>query len=254
MIDKSLMKSLKEATNLSLSALYKRIQRKKQDLGFIVTIEQAVALLASENGIDISRYLNKDELSELRRLQTQPSQVVKKIASKKVITQPKIMRFASGLQIQDPLLSNKILGEAVEMAKVYPLIYTFENSVRNVISLVLAKKYGQDWWDTHVAKPVKDRVQKRINDESNNPWHGRRGSAPIFYTDIKDLQSIIRNNWGDFLSLFPNQNWVETRISEIERSRNIIAHNNPLCKRDVDRVNIYFKDWETQLRAVKDKI
>lgn len=254
MIDKSLMKSLKEATNLSLSALYKRIQRKKQDLGFIVTIEQAAALLASENGIDISKYLNKDELSELRRLQTQPSQVVKKIVSKKAITRPKVIQFALGLQVEDPLLSTKTVSEAFEMSEVYGVIYIFENSVRNVISLVLAKKYGANWWDTQVGEKVKDRVQKRIGDESNNPWHGRRGSAPIFYTDIKDLQSIIKNNWSDFECLFPSQIWVETRISEIERSRNIIAHNNPLRKLDIDRIKIYFKDWETQLKAVKDKI
>lgn len=254
MIDKQIMQSLKEKTNLSLSAIYGRIQRKKEKMGYTITRENAAALLASESGIDISKYLNKDELSELRRLQGQPLPMIKKAISRQATPQPKIIRLNSGLEIQDPLLPNKTLGEAVEMGKVYPVIYTFENSIRNVISLVLTKRYGEGWWDTQVVEKVRDKVQNRINDEIRNPWHGKRGSAPIFYTDIKDLQSIIKNNWGDFTSLFPSQNWVETRISEIERSRNIIAHNNPLAKRDIKRIRVYFEDWEAQLKAVKDKL
>jgi len=93
-----------------------------------------------------------------------------------------------------------------------------------------------------------------MDDEINNPWHGKRGSAPIFYTLIDDLKSIIKNNWGDFASLFPNQTWIDTRIGEIERSRNIIAHNNPLAKRDIDRIKLYFEDWEAQVKTIKNKI
>jgi hypothetical protein len=248
------MDSLKKKTSLSLRAIYKRIQRKKESLGFTVTLEQAAALLASECGIDISKILEPKALAELRALQVQKPQVIEKAVSKKTIAQPKILNFASGLQMQDPFLASGVLREAEKMKEVYPIIYVFENSVRNVISLVLTKKYGLDWWDKRVAKPVRDRIQGRIDDETNNPWHGKRGVAPIFYADIKDLQSIIKNNWGDFQSLFPNQNWIEARIGEIERSRNIVAHNNPLCERDIKRVRIYFEDWETQIGAVKDKI
>lgn len=254
MIDKYLMKSLKEATNLSLPALYKQIQRKKQDLGFTVTIEQAAALIASECGIDISKFLEREELSELRSLQTQTPQVVKKVVSKKVITQPKIMQVASGLQVQDPFLSNKILREAIEMKEVYPIIYIFENSVRNVISLVLDKKYGENWWDTKVRPKMQDRVKGRIDKEAANRWHGRRGTAPIFYTDINDLLSIIMNNWADFASLFPDQDWIKSRIKEIEMSRNIVAHNNPLARRDIKRISLYFEDWADQLKVLKDRI
>ena len=255
MIDKRIIEALKTNLDIGAAAIYERIKKLRESRKFTISKEQAAALLAAESGIDISKFLKPEELSELSRLPIQAPPIIKNVVYKQPTSQTKILKSSSGLQIQDPLLSSRIFGEVIEMANnVYPIIYIFENSVRNVISLVLTKKYGQDWWDTHVAKPVKDRVQGRINDESNNPWHGRRGSAPIFYTDIKDLQSIIKNNWGDFASLFPNQNWVETRISEIERSRNIIAHNNPLAKRDIRRISVYFEDWEVQLKAVKDKI
>ena len=97
-------------------------------------------------------------------------------------------------------------------------------------------------------------MKDRISKESANPWHGKRGSAPIFYTDIKHLFSIIKNNWPDFEDLFPNQNWIETRISEIEISRNIVAHNNPLAKRDIQRLSLYFEDWENQINIIKESI
>lgn len=248
------MKSLEDATKLRLSALYKRIQGKKRDLGFTVTREQAAALLAAEYGIDISKFLKPEELSELRRLQTQTPQVVKKVVSRKGITQPKIIQLASGLQVQDPFLSSKILREAVEMRDVYPVIYIFENSVRNIISLVLKKKYGEKWWDTRVKPKIQDKVKDRMDKEAANRWHGRRGSAPIFYTDISDLLSIIMNNWTDFVNLFPDQDWIKSRIKEIEMSRNIVAHNNPLARRDIERISVYFEDWADQLRVLKDKI
>lgn len=254
MIDKRILEALKSKLKLSRSAIYRHIEKIREARGYIISREQAAALFASENAIDISKVLTQEELSALRGLQAQPSQVVKKIVSKKMITQLKIMQFATGLQVQAPLLSDKILREAGEMAKVYPIIYTFENSVRNVISLVLTKKYGANWWDTQVKPKMQQKVKERMDKESANRWHGKRGSAPIFYTEIRDLITIIRDNWIDFVSLFPSQSWIESRISDIEMSRNIVAHNNPLAKRDVQRITVYFEDWVDQLKAFKDKV
>lgn len=254
MIDKSLLRSLRDVSDLGTSTIYKQIQRKQEDLGFRVTKGQAAALVASEFGIDISKFLSPEELAELRRLPIQAPQVVKKVVSKKLVAQPKIMQFASGLQVQDPFLSDKIRREAGEMSGVYPIIYIFENSVRNVISLVLKKKYGENWWDTQVNTTIQGKVKNRMDKEAANRWHGRRGAAPIFYTDINHLLSIIMNNWADFAGLFPDQDWLKSRIKEIEMSRNIVAHNNPLDKHDIRRIEVYFEDWLKQIKALKDKI
>ena len=40
--------------------------------------------------------------------------------------------------------------------------------------------------------------------------------------------------------------WVSNRIEEIELSRNIVAHHNPLSDDDIQRVKIFFKDWTKQ--------
>lgn len=254
MIDGRIIEALKSNLDIGYAAVYERIKKVRESRGFTISKEQAAALLASENGIDIAKYLKQDELSELRKLQSQSPVVIKKVIKRQPIPQPKIIKFSSGLQIQDPLLPPKITRESVEMANIYTVLYTFENSVRNVISLRLSKKYGENWWKIKVSPRIQEKVNDRIAKESANPWHGKRGSAPIFYTDINHLLSIIKNNWSDFESLFPNQSWIETRISEIEMSRNIVAHNNPLTKRDINRISLYFGDWEAQLKVVKDRI
>jgi len=144
LIDKRIIEALKSNLDIGYSAIYERIKKVRESKGFTISKEQAAALLASENGIDISKYLKQDELSELRKLQTQVPPIIKKVVHKQVIPQSKIIRLNSGLEIQDPLLPVKTSSKAIEMAEVYVYIYIFENSVRNVISLVLSKKYGTD--------------------------------------------------------------------------------------------------------------
>lgn len=254
MIDRRIIEALKSQLDLSSRAIYKRIQKVRESRAFTISGEEAAALLAAESGIDILKYLNQDQLSELRKLQAQQPVVIKKIEVKKAAPQPKVIQLASGLQVKETLLSNKTLSEALEMKEIYPIIYIFENSVRNFISSVLTSHYGVNWWDSRVRPKIQDKVKGRMEKEAANRWHGRRGTAPIFYTDINDLLSIIRDNWTDFTDLFSSQSWIESRISDIEMSRNIIAHNNPLDKHDIRRIEVYFEDWVKLLEAGKDKI
>lgn len=254
MIDKRILDALERELNIGVKGIYSRIQKTRKARGFIISREQAAALLASENGIDISKFLSKEELNDLRKLQGQTITVSTKVVQKRTQTQQKIIKLGTGRDVKDNLLPSNIINEASRMSEIYPILYIFENSVRNIISLVLSKRYGDDWWLTKVSKPIRDKVTGRISKESANPWHGKRGSAPIYYTDISHLLSIIRNNWEDFIHILPNQSWIETRINEIEMSRNIVAHNNPLTKRDIQRITLYFEDWENQIKSVKNLI
>ncbi|EHM17613.1 hypothetical protein MBOL_41990 [Mycobacteroides abscessus subsp. bolletii BD] len=75
----------------------------------------------------------------------------------------------------------------------------------------------------------------------------KRGAGEIYYTDFGDLASLIRNNWDDFDDLFPHPEWVISRFSELELSRNIVAHNNSLEKNEMDRIKLYLRDWIRQV-------
>ena len=157
------------------------------------------------------------------------------------------INIGAEIRIIDPLLPRALVDEAAEMSKIFPVIYLFENSVRNLVKIVLENKYGDGWWDSKVSTKTKDKVDDRLKQEDANRWHGKRGVHKIFYTDIEDLKSIIISNWEDFKAIFRNQAWVQSKIEEIELSRNIIAHNNPLSDRDIKRLRINFEDWIRQI-------
>jgi len=129
----------------------------------------------------------------------------------------------------------------------YLAFFCLENSVRELINERLSERHGSGWWQHKATRAVQDRVKIRQEKEGKNRWHARRGAAEIYYTDFGDLSSLIQNCWTDFEDLFPDVNWVVTRFAELEASRNIVAHNNLLDSREMDRIKIYLTDWIRQV-------
>ena len=167
------------------------------------------------------------------------------------------VNICKNISLKNPILSEKVLKEAKYMAeKVYPLLYVFENSAREMIIRVMRNSYGDNWWDidTKVSTDIRNTVKDRIAKEDRNPWHGRRGAHPIYYTDLEHLGQIVKNNWPLFKLILPTQEWFLQRVKEISHSRNPVAHMNPLSKEDVDRIKVYTKDWEKQIAQKKSAI
>ena len=189
-------------------------------------------------------------------LQSGPHVVIKekKSSSKKSKTNKPLIFNFTNFKIEDQLLPKKLADEANYMAsKVYPIIYVYENSIRNFILKLLEKKYDKDWWDkASISASTKTKVQKRMSSENTNKWHGKRGAHPIYYTDIDDLKNIITSNWNDFKSyLKTSQQIVIANIEIIEQSRNVVSHNNPLSKDDIDSVTVHFKQWIKLIKNIK---
>ncbi|MDV3278686.1 MAG: hypothetical protein LYZ69_09540 [Nitrososphaerales archaeon] len=162
------------------------------------------------------------------------------------------VRFSDELKIENPGLPESVIREALEMQKLYPYLYLFENSVRHFIMSNMEAKHGSEWWTTTVAKPIQSKAQDRMQKEGRNRWHGKRGAHPIFYVDIDDLNKIITANYSSFKAKMPDLRrpleWVSQRIEEIEISRNVVAHNNPLSEDDIRRLKVFYNDWVKQMR------
>jgi hypothetical protein len=135
---------------------------------------------------------------------------------------------------------------AMKALPAYLAFFCLENSARELIAERMAERHGADWWKG-VSRSIQEKVEKRQEKEGRERWHVQRGATPIYYTDFGDLKSIIQLNWADFEDLFPDVNWVITRFSELEASRNIVAHNNILDKNEVDRIKLYLVDWVRQV-------
>jgi len=252
MMNKEIRRLLRERLNLSTSGLYKAIARKKSQLDYAYPTEIAAYVLAAENRIDISKHLKPEELAQVRQARLTRSVQARQPQTRTYKVQRHVVvNFDRDLKIDCPNIPESILRDAKKMQEVYPYFYVFENSIRFFIMEILERKYGEEWWTQRVSKKIRDRVTKRQSEEGHNKWHGKRGSHPIFYTNIDHLKKIITANLADFKDKLPDIErpieWLANRIEEIELSRNIIAHNNPLSNDDIARVKLYFKDWVKQI-------
>lgn len=254
---KQLLQDQLGITRQAVEAKKKAIIKK---FGPMVDIE-AYSVLCQQNGIDTSRYLSSEEAKRVRDVYQliQPKsngQISERNGGKNSLQGiiPSISKKVSKTKLKDPLLPSNTLVNAVEMSKVYAKLFVFENSLRVFVSLIMEKKYGNDWWNllnTPKAIQMKRGAEKRMADEKRNPWHGKRGSHPIYYTDLSDFADFIDEKWPDFKEFFPSKEWIKTRIDEISRSRNCVDHHNCLNDNDISRLNVYFEDWFIQLDSSK---
>jgi hypothetical protein len=143
--------------------------------------------------------------------------------------------------------SPEIRRAAMQALPAYLAFFCIENAVRELVAERMNEAKGSNWWHEAASAAIKKKVEDRQEKEGANRWHVRRGASEIYYTDFGDLIAIIRNNWQLFEDLFPDQNWITNRLTELEASRNIIAHSNTLDDRELDRVRMYLQDWTRQV-------
>jgi hypothetical protein len=139
-------------------------------------------------------------------------------------------------------------NDAMRMARLYAIIYCFENSVRDLIRSRLYDK-SNTWWDdtTIIAKKVRDTAESRMKDAEKNSWLEGARKDNLGFVDFGGLCDIITNNWPEFEDLIPSQHWLKQRLDELERARNFIAHNRMLAVAEFDRIEMYIGDWNRQI-------
>lgn len=143
--------------------------------------------------------------------------------------------------------SRDVRHAAMKALPAYLALFCLENAIRELVAERLSENHGSDWWETCAPAGVRNKAAERKEKEGKSRWHAQRGAHPINYTDFGDLKSLIANNWAGFEDLLPDLNWVNSRLDELEASRNIIAHSNVLEQREIDRMRLYLEDWTRQV-------
>lgn len=230
------------------------------------THEQALFTLAHDHGLKLSNYLTPAQIAEVRGLvQGRPNAVVapapasgsRRAAPRKASRTTVSVNIANSTFGEIPALKRSHADEAKAMAeRVYPLFYMFENSVRDLIELVLKANYGVDWWTKAIPAKVRDAADNLKEQEKKDTYHGKRGRRDIDYLLLSQLWKIINHKWKDFEAFFPpGKHWVQTMIeNDVNASRRVIAHMNPLGDDDVKNVEAAFRKWVRNLQAVADKL
>jgi Swt1-like HEPN len=254
MTNKALRTALLRKLGVTKQRLSQRVQAliRKVPMG----TEEAVYCIAHQEGLRLDRFVDGETVARVRGLVSTLNsrnefQEERKVRTK-IVTKVGEVRIGGVLSITDPILPSRMIAEAKEMSeKVYPIMYVFENSVREVLRRVLGQAIGPDWWDRCASENVRRTVRERMRQETEIPWHGARGAHPIFYTDIKDLVSIVRNQnaWQALKAILGNIEWFSQLINCIGASRNPLAHMNPISRHDRQRVILNFRDWERVVKA-----
>lgn len=141
------------------------------------------------------------------------------------------------------------IANARATAVVYTAIAAFENSVRSLVVKTLIDKFKEEWWEKGASSGIRERSQKRMEDEQVAKWHSKRGQDPINYTTFGDLKSIMQNNWDAFEDLIGSLPWAAGIFDVIERSRNVIMHSGMLEREDIERLGVNIRDWVKQVGA-----
>lgn len=254
--DKKLRSALLKRLKVTQQRLSQRVMQMKGDHG-PMSAEDATYVIAHLEGLDLTRYLDASTVHRIRTIvptSTPPPQGTLTTRRKPRARRQVLISVSPSLPQIDAFLSSTMATDAAKMAELYPKYYVLENSIRIVITRILEHKYGPGWWQTQVEIRVRQNVAKRKAKEKNQPWHGKRGRHEIFYSDFGDLKKIILRNWQDFKDLFPSQPWISQKLDELETPRNIMAHHNPVTKRDLDRIDVYFQDWVDLIQNRRDLI
>jgi hypothetical protein len=249
-----LRKKLGNVSHQAISQRRARIQRK-----VAMPTDIATYIVAQREGIRIEKHLDADTLQVVADFQGRlaanggdsTARTATRAPTKKAKQRVKELRIGD-VKIPKNALSQEHMDDAVRMATIYPVLYTFENSMRSFIDGHLTTIYGGEWHDDPkiVSTQINARVKRNRAAEARHRYHSRRNAKFIYYTDLGDLPLIVHseNGWKAFKALFPSDKWLHGRIEVIEASRNVVAHMNPLKKRDLDRIQLNFEDWLAQIK------
>lgn len=138
-------------------------------------------------------------------------------------------------------------NDALQMSRLYALVFCFETSVRSLIAERLSERYGVGWWTTKVPRRIKEFSEQRMKDAEENSWLEGQSKDPMGFIQFGHLCDIVCENWSDFSDLIPSQHWLRQRMDELEKARNFIAHNRLLLPAEFQRIEMYVNDWNRQV-------
>src|ERR687892_487494 len=77
------------------------------------------------------------------------------------------------VKVPDTALSARRLGEAKRMGAVYPILYAFENSVREFVDGHLTEAFGKGWWSDSkiVGRGIRQTVERNQAAEGQHRYH-----------------------------------------------------------------------------------
>ena len=156
---------------------------------------------------------------------------------------------ADSSQVEEKLLSDALApfnidlrNRALEMARLYTVVFCFENDLRAYIRETLSENEGLDWWDK-LPQKTRTHAESRQETALKDSWLEGEKTDLLGFIDFGMLAGIIIEKWVHFGNVIPSQHWLKQRMDELEKARNFIAHNRMLLPSEFQRIYMYIADW-----------
>ena len=133
-------------------------------------------------------------------------------------------------------------NNALEMARLFAVLFCFENEIRDFIREALVEKEGLDWIEKLPPK-IKEHAESRRETALKDSWLEGEKSDLLGFVEFGHLAQIIVAKWEIFKNVIPTQHWLKQRMDELEKCRNFIAHNRMLLPSEFQRIYMYIADW-----------
>jgi len=133
-------------------------------------------------------------------------------------------------------------NNALEMARLYSVLFAFENHVRQFIRETLSENEGANWIDKLPPK-IKQHAENRQQTAMKDSWLEGEKTDLLGFLEFGHLAQIMITKWEHFESIIPSQHWLKQRMAELEKSRNFIAHHRMLLPSEFQRMYMYIADW-----------
>lgn len=162
---------------------------------------------------------------------------------------------ADNSEVEEKLLSDSLAAfnidlrnKALEMARLYTVLFCFENEIRDYIRETLTENEGINWWEKLPVK-IRTHAETRQQTALKDSWLEGEKTDLLGFVDFGMLASIITEKWVYFGNVIPSQHWLKQRMDELEKTRNFIAHNRMLLPSEFQRIYMYIADW-TRIIAI----
>lgn len=133
-------------------------------------------------------------------------------------------------------------NSALEMSRLYGLVFCFENELRSFIRERLEANDGTDWLEG-LPPNILSHAKSRNKEAFKNSWLEGEKTDLLGFVDFGHLRTIMIEKWDYFKDVVPSQHWLNQRMDEMEKARNFIAHNRPLQPSEYQRMYMYVNDW-----------
>jgi Swt1-like HEPN len=133
-------------------------------------------------------------------------------------------------------------NKALEMARLYAVLFCFENEIRDFIRDALFEKEGAAWIEKLPPK-IRKFAESRRDSAHKDSWLEGEKSDLLGFIEFGHLAQIIVAKWDHFKDIVPTQHWLKQRMDELEKVRNFTAHNRMLLPTEFQRVYMYIADW-----------